>query len=275
MNRQELTGLAIAVIGGGSGIGRETALLLARAGSRIAIGDRAADTAAAVALEISPTTFSAPVDVTDPASVAAFRDAAESAIGALDAVVCSAGVMWVGPFEEETEAQAHAQIAVNLMGVIHTTRAFAPTMRARGRGHLIVLASAASFLPTPGEATYAASKHGVLGYLKAVRTELRGTGVQISAIMPTVVATPLAAGTSTGSAAMLQPADVAQMVARTIRRPRFEVMMPWYLGPARKLVELLPQALKDRVMLALVPDQVRSVDRGARARYEKASFDTA
>jgi hypothetical protein len=275
MTRRNLTGLSIAVIGGGSGIGRETALLLARSGARVGVGDRAADAASAVAAEISPTTFSAPVDVTDPASLAAFRDAAEGALGPLDAVVCSAGIMWVGPFEEETDAQAQAQIAVNLLGVIHTTRAFAPAMRARRRGHLLVLASAASFLPTPGEATYAASKHGVLGYLKAVRTELRGSGVHISAIMPTVVATPLAAGTSTGSAKMLQPSDVAEMVARTIRRPRFEVLMPWYLGPARKLVDLLPQALKDRVMLALVPDQVRSVDRGARESYEKASFDAA
>src|SRR5699024_3402293 len=95
--------------------------------------------------------------------------------------VNNAGLMWVGSFEEEPESAARAQLSVSLLGVINGIKAAAPAMRRARRGHLITVASAASILPTPGEATYAATKHGVLGYLKAVRTELRGSGVEVTA----------------------------------------------------------------------------------------------
>ncbi len=260
----------VAVIGGANGIGLEIARQLAAGGDKVAIGDRDGAAANRAAATLGGAPLALQVDVTSPESVQAFLTEVESAWGTVEVLVNSAGVMWVGAFEDEPEAAARAQIGVNLLGVINTVKAVAPAMRRRRSGHLVVIASAASFLTTPGEATYAASKHGVLGYLKAVRTELRGSGVEISVIMPTVVDTALAAGTSSGSAALLQPADVARAVLRTIERPRFEVTIPAYVGPLRRAIEVLPGPARDTLLRALVPDQVRSVDRGARAAYESA-----
>lgn len=262
----------IAVIGGANGIGLETARLIARGGSRVAIGDRDGAAAQRAADGIGNGAIGFDVDVTDPASLEMFLADAEDALGALDVLVGSAGVMWVGAFADEPDHAARSQLEVNLFGVIRTVKAAAPLMAARGSGHIITIASAASLLPTPGEATYAASKHGVLGYLKAVRAELRGTGVDISVIMPTVVETALAVGTSTGAAKLLQPADVAQAVVRTIDRPRFEVTVPSYLGPVRRGVDILPAWLRDSLHRSLVPNQVRSVDHDARTDYERRHF---
>lgn len=269
--RVSLSGRVVAVIGGANGIGRETARALVRAGARVAVGDRDGAAAGRTAAELGGGSLGHPVDVTSPASLASFLDEVESELGPLEVLINSAGVMWVGSFDEESEQAARAQVEVNLLGTIHTVKATAARMLPRRSGQIIVIASAASVLPTPGEATYAASKHGVLGYLKAVRAELRGSGVQLSVIMPTVVQTALAAGTSPGSAALLQPADVARAICNTIARPRFEVTIPAYLGPARRAIDILPGPVRDALLRRLVPDQVHSLNRAARADYE-ASF---
>ena len=183
-------------------------------------------------------------------------------------LVNNAGVMWVGRFDEEPESATDRQLAVNLHGVIRGVRLAAPAMRERGRGQIVTVASAASKVAPSGESTYAATKHGVLGYLTGVREELRGSGVQISVIMPGVVDTELAAGTATGAAKLLAPADVAKAVVAVIRRPRFEVTIPRYIGPLFRLVTVFPQFARDFAVRRMVPDQVRSTDKSARAAYE-------
>lgn len=269
MTRQaNLTGKVVAVTGGANGIGLEIARLLAMAGAKTAIGDRDGEAARNAAGELGGILLGVDLDVTDPDSFANFLTTVEAAWGPIDVLVNNAGVMWVGPFDAEPDAAAERQIAVNLLGVIRGVKLAAPAMVARGSGHIITIASAASLLATPGEASYAASKQGVLGYLKAVRAELRGIPVKLSVIMPAVVDTELAAGTGTGAAKMLQPADVAAAVLRTIARPRFEVTIPGYIGPLTRAINVLPERMREALFRRLVPDQVRQVDREVRAKYE-------
>ncbi|WP_051198809.1 SDR family oxidoreductase [Gordonia shandongensis] len=267
----DLAGQVIAVTGGARGIGREIARQLAAAGARVAVGDLG-DTAAAAAAELPGEVIGLSLDVTDSTSFRAFVDTVEDRFGPLDVLVNNAGTMWVGPFDAESDAATDRMLGVNLGGVIRGVRTVAPRMRSRGRGHIVTIASAASRLSPPGEATYAATKHGVLGYLTGVREELRGTGVQLSLIMPGVVETDLAAGTATGAARMLTPSEVAAAVVRTVRRPRFEVTIPAYVGPLTRWAGVLPQFLRDQVLRVLVPDQVASADTAARAAYESTTF---
>ena len=266
-------GKVVAVTGGARGIGKAIAARFTTAGARVAIGDRDREAAADTAAELGVAAFG--LDVTDPDSFADFLEAVRRDLGPVDVLVNNAGIMWVGSFDEEPDTVARAQLEVNLLGVINGIKAAAPAMREAGHGHLITVASAASILPTPGEATYAATKHGVLGYLKAVRTEMRGTGVHFTAVMPAVVDTVLAAGTGAGAGPLLRPDDVAAAVVDAVTRPRLEITVPGFIGPVTRLVGLLPQPIRDRVFGAMVPDQVAQARAEARAGYETSAFTTS
>lgn len=265
---RNVTGKVVAVIGGANGIGLATVKLLAESGAKVAIGDYAGDAARQAAAEIGGEARGYDLDVANIDSLAAFVESVRSELGEIDVLINSAGVLWVGPFADEPQVAAERHLAVNLLGVINAVKVVVPTMRARGHGQIITIASAASLLPTPGEATYAASKHGVLGYLKAVRAELHKSGVQITAILPAVVETELAVGTSTGAATILQPVDVAKAIVKSIGQKRFAITVPKFVGITYRFVSLLPQVGQDLIMRALVPNQVEEVDREARANYE-------
>ncbi|WP_319446625.1 MULTISPECIES: SDR family oxidoreductase [unclassified Mycobacterium] len=261
---RSVAGRVVAVTGGAAGIGRAIAEQLAAAGAQVAIGDRDEAGAHRAASAITGEVAGFALDVTDTGSFTRFLLAVQAKWGQVDVLVNNAGVMWVGKFDEEPEDAARRQIEVNLHGVIRGVKAAAPAMRARGSGHIVTIASAASKLSPPGEATYAATKHGVLGYLRAVRAELRGSGVELSVIMPGVVDTELARGTATGAAKLLQPGDVAAAVVAVIERPRFEVTLPSYVRPAVALVEMLPSVVRDFLLARMVPDQIHSTDEGGR-----------
>lgn len=273
METRSLAGRVVAVTGGANGIGRETARQLVQAGARVAIGDRDVQEARAAAGELGGYSVGFELDVTDVTSFGAFVTAVEEHWGPLDVLVNNAGVMRVGGFANEPESATAHQLEVNLHGVIRGVKLIAPAMQARGQGHIVTIASAASKLSPPGESTYAATKHGVYGYLKGVRAELRGSGVRISVIMPGVVDTELAAGTATGATKLLKPLDVARAVVAVIERPRFEVSLPGYVGPLTRWVDVLPQPVRDLLLRAIVPNQVRSVS-GASVRqgYESRNF---
>ncbi|MBS9536114.1 SDR family oxidoreductase [Mycobacterium sp. M1] len=265
-------GRVVAVTGGAAGIGRAIAEQLAAAGARVAIGDRDAVGARRAASEISGEVTGLVLDVTDSAAFAGFLDAVETQWGTVDVLVNNAGVMWVGDFDTEPEDVVRRQLDVNLHGVIRGVQAAAPRMRARGTGQIVTIASAASKVSPPGEATYAATKHGVLGYLRAVRAELRGSGVELSVIMPGVVDTDLARGTATGAVRLLQPSEVARAVVSVIERPRFEVTMPRHLGRALALAELVPQVVRDFILDRMVPNQITGTDQTARQHYQAGPF---
>ncbi|MHA7178434.1 hypothetical protein ACX80D_17525 [Arthrobacter sp. Sr24] len=114
-------------------------------------------------------------------------------------------------------------------------------MQARDPEHIITIASAASIVTMPGEASCAANKYDVLGYLGAVREEFHRSPVQISVITQSVVNTALAAGTATGTAKLLTPETTVESVLRTIERPRLEVCIPDYLGPVVRAVKTCPE----------------------------------
>ncbi|MFZ2178406.1 MAG: SDR family oxidoreductase [Rhodococcus sp. (in: high G+C Gram-positive bacteria)] len=275
MASASLSGRVIAVTGGARGIGREIAQHLVAAGARVAIGDLDGAAARRTAHELGGSTGLAEgldLDVESTESFASFLTAVEEHWGPIDVLVNNAGVMWVGRFDQEPEHAVARQIAVNLHGVIRGVQLAAPTMRQRGRGQIVTVASAASKVSPPGESTYAATKHGVLGYLTGVREELRGSGVEISVIMPGVVDTELAAGTATGAAKLLTPADVAKAVVGVIGRPRFEVTIPGYVGPLSRLINVFPQFVRDFAMRRMVPNQVVSGDRSVRAAYESRAI---
>ena len=254
--------MTVAITGAARGIGLAIAEELVRRGRDVLLGDLDAAEVALVAARLGAR--SGPLDVTDDASYAAWLDLVDD----VDVLVSNAGVMWVGAYDAEPAGAGEAMMAVNFWGVVRGTRLVLPGMRDRRRGHVVTVASLASYVGPPGEATYGATKHAVHGWLTAVRQELRGSGVDVTVVMPTVVETELAAGTSSGGVPRLTPADVASAVADVLDRPRFEVFVPAKAGLLVKVMGVLPQRGRDLLYARLVPDQVRAVDRGKRAAYE-------
>lgn len=251
----------IAITGAARGIGAAIARELAAQGHHVLLGDLDASVVE-VAAALGGT--GAVLDVTSQASYEEWL----GLVDRVDVLVNNAGVMWVGRYDEEPEAAGRLQFEVNVHGVIRGTRLAV----ARGTRTVVTVASAASYISPPGEATYAASKHAVLGWMKAVRQELRGQGVQLCLVLPTVVETELAAGTAAGGVPRLTPEDVAKAVAGVIAKPRFETFVPARVGLLVRVLGLLPQRGRDLMYRRLVPDQVRATKQADRQAYEGKLF---
>src|SRR3954471_7894684 len=201
---RSLSGKVVAITGGGRGIGRATALALAREGARVAVGDLDRKAAEQGAAELGDThlTSSAgtggalglPLDVTDHAGFTAFLDEVEQQLGPLDVLVNNAGIMPVTPLLEESPESISGQLEINLHAVIHGTQEAMRRMVPRNSGHIVQLSSIAGRAGLPHLATYCATKHGVIGLSEAVSVELRGTGVEVSVVMPGIVKTELTTG---------------------------------------------------------------------------------
>src|SRR3954452_11130326 len=240
----ELAGRVVAVTGGGRGIGRAIAERAAARGARVAVGDLDA----AVARDV-PNATGLELDVTDVDSFRAFLDAVESELGPLDVLVNNAGIMFVGPFLEQDLEDLRRQTDVNLHGLMIGTRLALERMGPRDRGHVVNITSAGSYMPTPGEAMYSATKHAARAFTEAVRDELRGTGIQLTAVMPGLVRTELAAGTKAGRGPQwVEPDEVAEAVVAAIEHPRPDVFVPRSLGPLLRFHNFLP--LRGRQALA-------------------------
>jgi short-subunit dehydrogenase len=245
--RRSIEGRVVAVTGAARGIGQATARVLADRGARVIGGDLPE------------------LDVTSRDSFAAWLEAA----GPIDVLVNNAGVMHVGSFLEESDEWTRRQIDVNLHGVILGMKLALPAMVARGSGHVVNVASAAAVIGVPREAVYAASKHGVLGVSQSVRLELRGSGVDLSVVMPGLVRTELAAGTLRAGL-VLSPEDVAHAIVATLERPRFDVYVPRAYGAISVLGALMPRRARE-AMLRLAGNE-RATERTTTA--ERAAYES-
>ncbi len=231
----DLTGTVCLVTGASSGIGRATALRLAGGGGRVlALGrDRAA--LDEVAAKTGGTVIVA--DLADPAEVE--RAAAESlaVAGRVDVLVNNAGEGWGGPFAEINPLRAELLVRTNLLAPIRLARALLLPMLDRKTGHIVNVASIAGHVGVPGEAVYAATKAGLIGFSESLRYELAGTGVGVSVVSPGVVRTAFfeRAGRpyQRRFPRLIDPDRVARAIIRAIRRNTAQVFEPkWMAFPA-------------------------------------------
>ena len=172
-------GQVAVITGGANGIGAEVVRQLSRRGASVAVLDRDAARADALAAELGDGVAGFAADVTDPESIATAMDAVVQRFGGIDIVIANAGI--AGPIA--TVASVRPQewqqvIDVNLVGVFHTARIAIPHVRAR-RGYVMVVASAAAGLPGPTFSAYMAAKWGVEALARALRIELSDSGVGV------------------------------------------------------------------------------------------------
>jgi NADP-dependent 3-hydroxy acid dehydrogenase YdfG len=269
---RNLAGQTAAITGGARGIGRATAEALLRHGVRVAIGDVDAQAAQRTASELGASTVALELDVTDRMSFKAFLDRTEDELGPVDVLVNNAGIMPIGPFLDEDDATARRILDINVHGVILGMKLVLPRMIDRGWGHVVSMASQAGKYGFPGGATYGASKAAVLNLSRAVRKELRGSGVEISTISPVAVNTELGLGLAEPRQRQfrkIEPQQVAEAIVETLRVPRFDVHVPKQLSVAERVSALLPLGVQDVLgRIGRSDDVLWQVDSAARAGYE-------
>jgi NAD(P)-dependent dehydrogenase (short-subunit alcohol dehydrogenase family) len=274
---RSLSGKVAVVTGGGRGIGRALAVALAREGARVAIGDVDREGAERTAAELGGDAAGLHLDVTDLPGFTAFLDEVERTLGPIDVLVNNAGIMPVTPLEQESPDSISRQLEINLRAVIHGTQEAIRRMRPRGTGHIVNVASMAGRSGFPNLSTYCATKFGVVGLSEAVHLELRGTGIEVSCVMPGVVATELSTGLQTTRGVKSISAEhVAAEIVGALKVPRFDVYVPRSAGRIGAAAALLPRRAREALGRALKVDEVAThADGGERAAYEARAAASA
>jgi 3-hydroxybutyrate dehydrogenase len=192
----DLRGKAALVTGSTSGIGLGIARALAAAGADTMLngfGDAAEIERLRFGLESEHRVRSrfCGADLASSGEVARLAGETERELGSLDILVNNAGIQFTAPIEEFPAERWDAVIAINLSAVFHATKAAIPSMKRRGWGRIINIASAHGLVASAEKAAYVAAKHGVIGLTKVAAIELANTGITANAICPGWVLTPL------------------------------------------------------------------------------------
>lgn len=197
---RDVRGKLALVTGGGAGIGRATAVELARQGAdAVVVVDRdlvAAEKTVAAVLEAGAAAAAYQVDVSDDAAMNALAAQVNSEHGVVDVLVNNAGIGMAGRFLETTPEHWDDILGVNLRGVLNGSRAFAAQMVDRGQGGTIInVSSAAAFLPSKSMIAYGTTKAAVLAFSESLRADLADDGITVTAVCPGFVNTNIAKST--------------------------------------------------------------------------------
>jgi short-subunit dehydrogenase len=243
-----IRGLAAVVTGASSGIGRATALELARRGVSLCLTARREQPLADLALECQRAGVEAIAvagDIAEDGVAEAVAARAAEQLGRLDCWVNNAGVTALGSFENIPRASFRRVMDTNFFGALEGTRAALPYFRAAGRGVLINVGSMVSRMSEPYASAYTASKHAMRGFGQSLRQELRLARlhqIHVCTVMPAMIDTPLLehAANYSGKAAkamppVYPPEDVAVTIAELIAHPRREV----FVGNSARSLQML------------------------------------
>jgi short-subunit dehydrogenase len=260
----------VAITGASAGIGRATALRLAREGAAIAVCARRGDRLDEVAREVEQAggqALAVRADVADPDQMTRLVAAAVERFGRLDVMVCNAGFGIAGAIDDIAPADMRRLVEVNLLGTYHAARAALPVFRRQARGHLIVVSSIVGKRGVPYMGAYAATKFAQVGLAECLRSEVAGSDIHVSVVYPVSTDTEffevMSRETGTEVHRSFGPRqrvdEVADAIARAIERPVPEV---YPYAAARGLVWLnaLAPGLCDRFVKRFGRKPVRETE---------------
>jgi NAD(P)-dependent dehydrogenase (short-subunit alcohol dehydrogenase family) len=205
---------AALVTGGSSGIGLAIARLLRDEGYELTLVSRQQEKIEAAAAELGAAAVAA--NVADPEECARAVAEHQERFGRLDVLVNSAGVGIGGLIEDLDLKKLDLQLDINLRGLFLVTQAAIPLLK-ESRGWVVNLASIAGTLPTPGLATYGATKAAVIALTRSLNAELDADGVRAIAICPGFVDTPMSQWSGLEHEEMIRPEDCAEVVRMCLR----------------------------------------------------------
>ncbi|MCU7942538.1 MAG: SDR family NAD(P)-dependent oxidoreductase [Candidatus Thiodiazotropha sp. (ex Cardiolucina cf. quadrata)] len=219
---QKLNDKVVIVTGGGSGIGRALCKLFAVEGAQVVIADIDRDAANETLDMMVGNKYPGVVKTLDVGSAKSWfflHEQVSNAYGRCDVLCNNAGVFRNGEFDTAPLDDWFLQSRINIDGVILGCKTFAPDMVAQGRGNIVNTASLSGLLVAPGlTTTYTASKFAVVGYTLALRYELAEKGVQVSALCPGAIDTPMIRGIDVPTEnRLVPPLEVAEKVVAAIK----------------------------------------------------------
>lgn len=272
----EISGKRICITGAASGIGRATAIAMAKLGGRLFLTDvnqagldQTSHTCRHTGGEVC---LAQAFDIADYQAIAAFAHAVHSSYGPLDILLNVAGIALFSQVEDMRHSDWEKVINVNLWGVIHGIECFVPEMIRAGKGgHIVTVSSTAGIIGLPWHSVYAGTKHALVGISEVLRYDLKKHRIGVSVICPGAVNTGLVQSVeihaqsraAEKSRALFQkiaitPEKVADIIIDAIRKSRFLVItsadikvlyyLKRHLFPAYHLIMLLLTRLVDKAL---------------------------
>lgn len=190
---RNLSGRKVVITGAARGIGEKVARLAAARGAHVALIGLESDRLRALAADLGPAATWHEADVRDGAALRSAIDTCAQVLGGIDAVIANAGIAAYGTIRQADEASFERVLDINLNGVFRTLKYATPHLE-RSKGHAMVVASAISFTPIAGLASYAASKGGVEMLALAYRQEVAHLGITVGLVHPSWIDTDLVRG---------------------------------------------------------------------------------
>ena len=224
-----LIGKTAVVTGASSGIGEVTARLLAQKGCDVALAARRENRLQDLAAELGEGALAVPTDVTDPTACEALVSRAVERFGSVDVLVANAGLGLYGSIPDGDPEDWRRMFEVNVLGVLHATRAAVRHMLDRGSGDIVIVSSLAGRrVPTADGTVYAATKHALTAVAEGLRMDVSARGVRVINVEPGLVRTEFPESTSQSAEQFyaekeyspIEAEDVATAVVYAVGQPR-------------------------------------------------------
>lgn len=242
------------ITGGGKGIGAAVARRLAADGWTVAISARQVSDRDAGDLAGGTGRVAAyPLDVTDAAAAAAVVAQIERELGPIDLAILNAGTHTPVSGLEFDLSAVRRIVETNLMGTANSLAAVMPAMVARRRGEIAIVGSVAGYVGLPTSAAYGATKAGLANFAEAIKPELERAGVRMRLISPGFVDTPLTRKNKFPMPFLIPAERAAEIIVRGLEGRRFEIVFPWRMAVAMKLLRRLPYPALFAITRRLVP----------------------
>jgi short-subunit dehydrogenase len=250
----DIKGKVVIVTGASSGIGEATAREFAKEGAKVVLAARRVDKLQSLAQEIAGIETGAEAlvvqaDLSKLEDIQSLTQQTLGKFGRIDVLVNNAGfgrLDWLENLDPVKDIQA--QIDVNVMGVIQTTRQVLPVMMKQRAGSIVNMCSMAGLVGTPTYTIYAASKHAVHGFSEALRREVKPWGIDVSLIYPGGVVTEFTqhagikrkTNAKTPAFMLLTAEQVGQAVVKLVRWPRRMLIIPWLWSVTAFMNKFIP-----------------------------------
>jgi short-subunit dehydrogenase len=272
-----LQGKIVILTGASRGIGVPLAVALGRRGARVVLTARDRAGLEATAEQVRAVGAEAhviPCDVASEPDRARLLDEV-ARLGPIEGVLHNAGIEYTLAFADQSPSEIGKQIAVNLDAPLQLSRMVLPGMVQRKSGFLIYMSSMSGKSPTPYNAVYTATKHGLVGFAASLRIELEGTGVHVGVVCPSFVdEAGMFADQGVAAPAMMRAVPLQQVVHQTMRAidgSFEELVTPTPVRPLLALSQMFPglvgPVLKGMGVLPVLADRARAL--GAKRRADQ------